>query len=194
VEFIKCIERNVFKELDVISSQIRNQSIPIIKRIFKRTHNLDVNEKMLLRWLKHTKEFARDNPDILFTKADKGNATVSMDLAEYKNKMTEIFSDSNTYTVVKKNPIKKLSYQVRNVLSSWLKKEYIDIQTYKRLLITDGTLPRAYGLPKLHKTGCPLRVIISSLNSPLYKLADYLHKIIKCSIPEAKSSWATVLN
>jgi len=188
VEFIKSIERNVFKEVDIISSQIRNQSIPIIKRVFKSTHNLDVNEKMVLSWLKHTREFARKNPDILFTKADKGNATVSMDLAEYKNKMIEIFSDSNTYMVIKKDPIKKLSNQLRNVLSGWLKKEYIDLHTYKRLLITDGTLPKAYGLPKLHKTGCPLRIIISSLNSPLYKLADYLHKIIKCSVPEARSS------
>jgi len=60
--------------------------------------------------------------------------------------------------------------------------------TYRKLLITDGLLPRAYGLPKLHKEGYPLRVIISSLKSPLYELACYLHNIIKCSIPEAISS------
>jgi len=56
------------------------------------------------------------------------------------------------------------------------------------LLVTDGLLPRAYGLPKLHKTGHPLRVIISSLQSPLYNLSCYLHEIIKYSVPEANSS------
>jgi len=141
-----------------------------------------------MSWLQQTKLFAINNPDVLFTKADKGNATVAMDLNEYNNKMTEILSDLNTYTKVKRDPIKKLSNQVRSVLTSWLKNEYIDTHTYRKLLITDGLLPRAYGLPKLHKTGHPLRVIISSLKSPLYNLSCYLHNIIKCSVPEAKSS------
>jgi len=73
-------------------------------------------------------------------------------------------------------------------LTNWLKKEYIDIHTYRKLLVTDGLMPKAYGLPKLHKTGHPFRVIISSLKSPLYNLSCYLHNIIKNSVPEAKSS------
>jgi len=43
-------------------------------------------------------------------------------------------------------------------------------------------------MPKIHKIGNPLRIIISSLNSPLYYLACYIHNIIKNSIPEALSS------
>jgi len=188
VEFIKCIEKNLFKEGESICSTIRNQSIPIIKRMSKKTNNMNSNEKLLLKCLQQTKSFVKDNPDILFTKADKGNATVAMDSSEYNNRMIDIFSDSNTYTVIKKDPIKKLSNNVRNVLSGWLKKEYIDIRTYRKLLITDGVLPRAYGLPKLHKKGYPLRVIVSSLKSPLYEFACFLHNIIKISIPEAFSS------
>jgi len=49
-------------------------------------------------------------------------------------------------------------------------------------------LPRAYGLPKLHKEGHPLRIIVSSLNSPSYELALYLHNIIKCSVNEGTSA------
>jgi len=41
----------------------------------------------LLKWLHYTKKFVRDNPNILFTKADKGNATVAIDIHEYNNKM-----------------------------------------------------------------------------------------------------------
>jgi len=102
VEFIKCVEKNIFKEVEIIGSEIRNQFVSIIMRIFKKIKNIDHNEKLLLRCLHHTKKFAKDNPDILFTKADKGNATIAMDLSEYKSRMIEIFSDSNTYTVIKK--------------------------------------------------------------------------------------------
>jgi len=33
VEFIKCIEKNLFKESENIGSEIRNQSVPIIKSL-----------------------------------------------------------------------------------------------------------------------------------------------------------------
>jgi len=159
VEFIKCIEKNLFGELETISSQVRNQTIPIIKRLLKiNNHQTD---KLVLGWLNNTKKFVKENPDILFTKADKGNATVALDVLDYKNKMTNIFSDVNTYTFVKKDPTKKLNNNVRNILIGWFKKEYRDLWTYKKLLITDGILPRAYGLPKLHKEGFPPRIIIS---------------------------------
>jgi len=111
-----------------------------------------------------------------------------MDLTEYKDRMKKIFSDSDTYNIIQKDPIKKLSNNLRNLLSGWLKKEYIDIRVYRKLMFTDGSLPRAYGLPKLHKRDYPLRVIISSLKSPLYELACYLHNIIKNSIPDTASS------
>jgi len=188
VDFMKCIEKNLFKEVEVIGSAIRNQSIPIIKRMFNKTGNINTNEKLLLRWLHSTKMFVNDNKDILFTKADKGNATVAMDVDDYNSKMLKIFSDTNTYTLIKKDPINKLHNITKNLLSGWLKNDYVDIRTYRKLLITDGVLPRAYGLPKLHKKGFPFRVIVSSINSPLYELAYYLHNIIKSSIPAATSS------
>jgi len=149
---------------------------------------MDVNEKCLLRCLKITKNFMKENTDILFTKADKGNATVAIDINEYNNKMKEMFSDPDTYLVVERDPLKKLGDNVRNLLMSWLKKEYIDTRIYRKLLTTDGVLPRAYGLPKLHKVGYPLRVIVSSLKSPLYELSYFLHNIIRNSVPDATSS------
>jgi len=121
-------------------------------------------------------------------KADKGNVTVAIDVADYNNKMRELLSDSNTYVIIEKDPTKRLTNEVRNLLTNWLKKDYIDIYTYRKMLITDGLLLRAYGLPKLHKDGYPLRIIVSSLKSPLYELACFLHNIIKNSIPEALSA------
>ncbi|XP_011686449.1 PREDICTED: uncharacterized protein LOC105449146 [Wasmannia auropunctata] len=101
--------------------------------------------------------------------------------------MNELLSDRNTYEIIKKDPTKKLTGEVRTLLSNWKNKEYIDHKTYRELLNTDGSIPRAYGLPKIHKTGYPLRIIVSSINSPLYNLAQFLHLTIKNSIPEADS-------
>jgi len=64
--------------------------------MFNTTKNINNNEKLLLKCLHHTKKFMTDNPDILFTKANKGNATVAIDAREYNNKMIENLSDTNT--------------------------------------------------------------------------------------------------
>ena len=40
---------------------------------------------------------------------------------------------------------------------------------------------------KIHKQNYPLRIIVSSINSPLYNLSLFLHNIINDSIPEAPS-------
>jgi len=48
-------------------------------------------------------------------------------------------------------------------------------------------LPRAYSLPKIHKPGNQYRIIISAIDSPLYPLAVFLHKIINDNIPKPHS-------
>jgi len=58
---------------------------------------------------------------------------------------------------------------------------------YKKLYYNDRTLPRAYGLLKIHKDGCSLRIIILSIDSPLYSLASFLHNIIKDNVPKLSS-------
>lgn len=57
----------------------------------------------------------------------------------------------------------------------------------RSLLRSDGVLPRAYGLPKIHKTVYPLRIIVSSINSLLHNFAAYLHNILHDNLPNSKS-------
>ncbi|XP_025262219.1 probable cytochrome P450 6a14 [Camponotus floridanus] len=42
-------------------------------------------------------------------------------------------------------------------------------------------------LPKIHKTNIPFRLIVSSINSPLYSLALFLHKVMIKNFPIAPS-------
>jgi len=42
-------------------------------------------------------------------------------------------------------------------------------------------------LPKIHKPNNPLRIIVSSINSPLYSLAIFIHNIIHNSFSKLRS-------
>jgi len=50
--------------------------------------------------------------------------------------MNELLSDSNTYVIIKNNPTKRMN-EVWNLMATWLKKEYTDIHTYRKMLTTD---------------------------------------------------------
>ena len=51
---------------------------------------------------------------------------------------------------------------------------------------TTTTLPRLYGLPKIHKDGLPLRPICSCYNGPSTNLSRFLTKILKNLTAESK--------
>ena len=88
-----------------------------------------------------------------------------------------------------KNPINTLTKKTRKLLVHWKKKKFITDQTYKKLLCTDGILPRIYVLLKIYKSDCPFRIIISgqSIISVHYILAAFLHEIIVRRSPKLAS-------
>ena len=52
---------------------------------------------------------------------------------------------------------------------------------------TNTPLPRAYGLPKLHKQKCPFRPVIPTLGSPLYEISKRLFEILKKCVYKTES-------
>jgi len=77
----------------------------------------------------------------------------------------------NTYRLVKNNPLRKITTRLDNLIKTWSENDIIDECTYRGLKCTNGNLPRCYGLPKIHKPGYPLRIVVSSVGSPLYEVA-----------------------
>ena len=55
----------------------------------------------------------------------------------------------------------------------------IDEVTYRRLYPTGASPPKFYGLPKVHKSGMPLRPIVSSIGSVTYETSKELSRILK---------------
>ncbi|KYN07871.1 hypothetical protein ALC62_01155 [Cyphomyrmex costatus] len=188
VEFIKQIESNIIVRHNNIINFVRNNFIPILNRLNNNFPSSNVTEKHILEWLSKTKKFINEHHNLLITNADKGNVTVFLDRNTYLSKMEDILSDRDTYEIIDRDPTKKLTQDLRALLVRWKGVKFIDDSTYRKLFMTDGNIPRAYGLIKIHKNGNPLRVIISSINSPLYYISLFLHNnIIQNSIPQASS-------
>ena len=186
-EFVKSVEHSINKLPRQAQPIIRGRTMPILYDLSmcplkQLPHNSEIIKAASL-----TKSFLRSHPDIIFTRADKGNVTVALDRGEYIEKMSSLLNNTNTYKIVKKDPIKKVISDLHNLLARWKRNNYIPDSLYKRLNCTDGSLPRAYGLPKIHKNGCPLRIIVSTKDTPLHGFAEFLHKILYKSLPKANS-------
>ena len=59
------------------------------------------------------------------------------------------------------------------------KDKIIDDATFYKILPSGSSPGVLYGLPKVHKTGCPFRPIVSSVNTYNYNLASYLVSILQ---------------
>lgn len=186
-EFIKNVERNIAGYSEEFRFSVQNDAIHFITKIDKTIARRNDNDRFLISCLKRTKEFIKEQPNVLFTRADKGNTTVVLNKNDYISKMEDLLGDKNTYEIVKKDHTKKLTNDLHSLLSRWKNRNYITEQTYKWLNTTDGVLPRAYGLPKIHKPNNPLRIIVSSVNSPLYNIACFIHEILNESLKKLPS-------
>lgn len=112
--------------------------------------------------------------------------TVAIDKDRYFFQIYNILQDKNTYIEIQENPNKQIESNLNNMLKTFLNKNYRKKQYYY-LRSTDRALPKAYGTPKIHKENYPLRIIVSSINSPLYNVSNFVHKILTDSLPQVRS-------
>ena len=150
----------------------------------KREVHISYQEKQFQKDLVITKRFLKGNSEIFFTHADKGNQTICMNVLDYQRKMIDLLNDQKTYIILRKNPLPKLKTYVHKLLTrlnnnGYLQKKYHNNQ----LTQTNTVLPRAYGLPKIHKNNTPLRPIISTIGSPTHFLSKIIYDELKTFIP-----------
>lgn len=173
---VESVVRDV--EDDAKADQLRAKLVNIMQNGINRPSNLSPSEKLVQSWEKETVQFMRENSSkIVVTNADKGNKTVVMNRADYDEKMAALVNDETVY--VKSRDLTS-NFQTKN---NKLVKELADnlsippgIKT--RLTTYNSTAPKAYGLPKVHKEGIPLRPVVSFINSPTYALAKFAAGIL----------------
>ena len=91
----------------------------------KKVNHISNEEKSFTNKLNTIKTFLKNNRNILFTRADKGNVTVSFNKSDYQTKMLELLSDTNTYQTVNKNPLDSLQRNASKILNSLNKNEFL---------------------------------------------------------------------
>ncbi|XP_047990120.1 uncharacterized protein LOC125229344 [Leguminivora glycinivorella] len=128
----------------------------------------------------------RSNPDILTLKADKGNATVVIDVSDYESKINGLLSDEATYKKVNYDPTARYNRATLTLVKEC--EQVLTEDTVKFLLRPRNVLsPKIYGLPKIHKVNSPLRPIVSQIDSPTYDLAKHVAKVLQQLVGRTES-------
>ena len=110
--------------------------------------------------------------------ADKGVALVVTDKEEYVQK-THSLLDQPTYKTINRDLTNRIKAKLIKILRKIKRETGIDEGTYKAMYPTSCIPPKFYGLPKIHKTGTPLRPIVSSRGYVTYGVAKVQAKVPK---------------
>ena len=121
----------------------------------------------------------RSDDSIIITRPDKGNGVVIVSRLDYLNKMKKLISDGTKFKHLKQNPTKSREESLSAYLRKIKKDGIIDDVTFHKILPSGSSPGVLYGLPKVHKAGCPFRPIVSSVNTYNYNLASYLVGILQ---------------
>ena len=131
---------------------------------------------------KHIEELRilQKNKDLIMTRPDKGSGIVLLNKEEYISKMNKILCDEKKFSHDPKDKDKTavIEKQLTKILKQMLDDSIIDKDLYDKLRPTGSTIPRLYGVPKVHKDGVPLRPILDMNNSPHHAIAKWLNSIL----------------
>ncbi|BHF74021.1 hypothetical protein SprV_0401710500 [Sparganum proliferum] len=152
---------------DDMCADIRSCATGLLRQR-KHHQTLPTEEKKALRSLK-----ADDK--IVIMSADKGGATVIMDKVDYVNKANQIFDDREAYAPLAADPTKKQAATIKKKVNELARLKLISPDDSRSMILNDPRIARAYGLPKVHKTDAPLRIIVPLIGSPTYNLAKWLY-------------------
>ena len=83
------------------------------------------------------------------------------------------------YRSLPRDPTNKIKAQLITKLRKIKKDSNLDEGTYRAMYPTGCVPPKFYGLPKIHKTGNPIRPIVSSRGSVTYGVAKVISKVLK---------------
>ena len=86
---------------------------------------------------------------------------VVLDKREYLEK-AEVLLVQPAYRTIDKDPTNKLKPRLIQTLRRIKRDTNMGEGMYRNMYPTGCTAPKFYGLPKIHKTGTPLRPIVSS--------------------------------
>ena len=153
------------------AERLRSDCVRTLRLASPPKPNISKQEKSALKDLSK-------NEEIMILPADKGRSVVVLNSKDYKDKARALLSDTATYKKLDKDPTTKYTAALVNELKEIHNAGALTDIQYRTLYPTSSTIPRFYGLPKVHKTGAPLRPIIASTGSLTYQVARHVADIL----------------
>ena len=121
----------------------------------------DINENAIEYFSKHN--------NLVITKAEKGRATVTLNIKDYIAKVNELLQD--IYQKLYVDPPAKHSEIVNRATESFRKQELLSNLTASKATIDEVRTPQYHIFPKVHKTNIPGRPLVSSVECHTSKIS-----------------------
>ncbi|XP_050502963.1 uncharacterized protein LOC126882192 [Diabrotica virgifera virgifera] len=125
-----------------------------------------------------TRQFLKSNPDLVVTKADKGNVTVILDKTQYLELCSSLIDNDGSYKPISSDPTPTLQRKCNALISSLAVSKQIDNNTKKKLTTYNGTIAKFYALPKIHKPILSVRPIVASIGTPTEYISAFVTDIL----------------
>ncbi|UYV68344.1 hypothetical protein LAZ67_5003957 [Cordylochernes scorpioides] len=172
---ISCIESSLQHQSHTDKHHIRSTIANKLLAAYKSSSSRSSSVKSDLASLKALKS----HHDILITKSDKGSQVVVLKVDDYKKKMSDILSDSDTFQEISPERVCAISDAYKSSLRLLRRNECITPDQFQQFTSNLSRVPYIYGLPKTHKPSVPLRPIVAYHLSPALPLAKYLSSLLK---------------
>jgi hypothetical protein len=167
------------------SSVLRSEMAGLLRNARPPKSNISADERRAIQELK-------SEDSILILPADKGKATVLMEVTEYEEKISEMLADERTYELLPSDPTSRYKRQLVAILSRLKKDNKINNYQYNLLFPTAENVPRIYGTSKIHKPGNKVRPIVDCTGTIGYQtsraLADILSPLVGGTDSHVKNS------
>ena len=171
MDYITAVESVHSKLKEEDAMELRSDTISLLRKAQVPKLNLTRQERIGLA------QFKKDKNRVILT-ADEGVAMVVMDREDYVTKVQELLAQP-AYRLLPRDPTNKIKAKLITKLKEIKKDNNLEEGTYKAMYPTGCIPPKFYGLPKIHKTGNPLRPIVSSRGSVTYGATKVLSKVLK---------------
>ncbi|MBY0580672.1 MAG: hypothetical protein K2P53_03190, partial [Rickettsiales bacterium] len=151
------------------ANKLRQDVLRVLKMHKPLSTNLDKDQ------FKALKEIKSCNTISIYP-FDKGSGFVRINKIEALQKIEEQLGKSK---IINYDPTQKILRKIQNTLRN-LKTKFTKNE-YRSIYPSDATPPRLYGVIKAHKptNNYPMRIIVSTIGSPTYKLSNYLVNLIQ---------------
>jgi len=126
--------------------------------------------------LHKTLEKLANDSSIKVCKFDKGNGIAILNTNDYNAKLDAIVKDSSKFQIINCNDSNKHPILAKDclILCPEIFEKHYDSNLVANLIPSRSSPGKLYRTVKVHKPNCPLKLVVSMVNTPEYALAKFL--------------------